>query len=190
MKKILVHTCCVACLSYVLKKLKETDFQPVIFYYNPNIHGKDEYENRLKDVQQLAEKEGLEMIIPEYDQSEFYDPITSWLDKKSIKFISDKNRFKRKRCEFCYEFRMKEAIEVAKKKHIRYFTSTLLTSPYQDHEFIDFICSQLAKEFKINFYYQDFRKGYWQGRNFARSHKYMIPTYCGCDFSINERMLE
>lgn len=190
MKKILLHTCCVSCLSYANKRFSEAGFQIVIFYYNPNIHGKVEYINRLKDVQSYTENNKLQIIVPEYDENDYFRPIRPWQDKKSIKYIADKNRFRRKRCEFCYHLRVRATAELAKKNRIKYFSTTLLTSPYQDHEFIDYIASQVAKDFKLEFVYLDLRKGFWQGRNFARSHKHLIPTYCGCTFSLAERMLE
>lgn len=189
-RKILLHTCCVSCLSYAYKKLTERGFRPVIFYYNPNIQGKVEFLNRLKDVQTFADERRLEVVVPEYNEMEYFSPIEPWLDKKSIKYINDKNRFRRKRCEFCYELRIRRTVLEAKKRKIKCFSSTLLTSPYQDHEFVDYVASQLAKEFKLEFVYEDFRKGFWQGRNFGRTHKYLIPAYCGCTFSVNERMLE
>lgn len=189
-KKLLLHTCCVSCLSYAHRRFTEAGFQVVIFYYNPNIQGKVEYINRLKDVQTYAENNKLQIVVPEYDENDFFRPIRPWQDKKSIKYISDKNRFRRKRCEFCYHLRVRKTAELAKKNRIKHFSTTLLTSPYQDHEFIDYIASQVDKDFKLEFIYLDLRKGFWQGRNFARSHKYSIPTFCGCTFSLAERMLE
>lgn len=188
--KILLHTCCVSCLSIVHKKLAEKDFLPVVFYYNPSVQGKVEYLNRLKDVQSYCVEKCLEIVIPNYDEEEFNKPILPWQDPKSLKFINDKNRFKRKRCEFCYELKLRQSAAEAAKRKIKTFSTTLLASPYQDHEFIDYIASEISKETGSDFLYDDFRKGYWQGRNYSRSHKYMIPTYCGCTFSIAERMLE
>jgi len=190
MKKLLLHTCCVSCLSYVTKKLAEKGFRPVVFYYNPNIHGKVEFLNRLKDVENYCQINNIEIVTPPYDEDDFWRPISPWQDKKSIKYIGDRNRFRRKRCEFCYHLRMAKTVLEAKKRRIKYFSTTLLTSPYQDHEFIDYISSQLAKEYRLSFLYLDFRKGFWQGRNYCRAHKFMIPSYCGCIFSITERMLE
>jgi len=170
--------------------MAEKDFLPVVFYYNPSIQGKTEYLNRLKDVEEYCQNNQLEIIIPEYNEEEFFRPIKLWQDPKSLKYINDKNRFRRKRCEFCYELKIGKTAEQAKKKRLKYFSTTLLTSPYQDHEFIDYIASQIAKEDNLEFIYDDFRKGYWQGRNYSRSHRYMIPSHCGFTFSINERMLE
>ncbi len=190
MKKLLLHTCCIACLSYTHKRLTANGFTPVIFYYNPQTESKLEYLNRLKYIQEFANKNNLSIIIPEYEKSEFDKPIAPWLDKKSIKYISDKNRFRRKRCEFCYQLRIEKTVSEAKKRQIKHFSTTLLTSPYQDHEFIDFFASELSKKNQIDFYYEDWRKGYWQGRNFAKNQKFNIPSFCGCSFSIVEKMLE
>lgn len=189
-KKILLHTCCASCLSIVHKKLMDKGFLPVVYYYNPSIQGKIEYLNRLKDVEDYCSNNKLEIIIPVYNEDDFNNPIKPWLEPKSLKYINDKNRFRRKRCEFCYELKVRNTAEFAKKKRINFFSTTLLASPYQDHEFIDYISSEIAKSNKIEFVYDDFRKGYWQGRNYSRNHKYMIPSYCGCTFSVSERMLE
>lgn len=190
MKKLLLHTCCVSCLSYVHKKLAEKDFLPVVFYYNPQMNDKTEYLNRLKDIETYCKNQKLELVVPEFIEKEFSKPINPWQDEKSLKYINDKNRFKRKRCEFCYELRIEKTSREAKKRRIKYFSSTTLCSPYQDHEFVDYIADQKSKEYNLTFIYEDFRKGYWQGRNYGRNHKYMIPSYCGCVFSIAERMLE
>ena len=190
MKKLLLHTCCVSCLSYAHKRFSEIGFVPVVLFYNPNINGKIEYLNRLKDVESYARSHKLQIIVPEYNENDYLKPIEPWQDKKSIKYISDINRFRRKRCEFCYHLRIIKTAELSKKNRIKHFSTTLLTSPYQDHEFIDYIASQVAKDNKLEFIYLDLRKGFWQGRNYCRAHKFLIPTYCGCTFSTKERMLE
>lgn len=190
MKKLLLHTCCASCLSYAYKRLSANNYLPIVYFYNPQISDKIEFLNRLKYVQEFATKNNLLMVIPEYDKIDFDSPISPWLDKKSIKYISDKNRFRRKRCEFCYQLRIEKTISEAKKRRLKYFSTTLLTSPYQDHEFIDFFASELSKKNQIDFYYDDWRKGYWQGRNFAKNQKYNTPSFCGCSFSIVEKMLE
>jgi predicted adenine nucleotide alpha hydrolase (AANH) superfamily ATPase len=85
---------------------------------------------------------------------------------------------------------MQKAIEQARKNKIRYFTTTLLCSPYKNHDEIIEISNEKALDYGVNFYYQDFRKGYWMGRNYARNHNADIPAYCGCLESLKERRLE
>ena len=66
----------------------------------------------------------------------------------------------------------------------------MLCSPYRDHNEIWDRGLDLANQHNLNFIYKDFRKGYWSGRNFARSHDIIIPTYCGCNESLAEGRLE
>lgn len=189
-KKILVHTCCSACLSFVHGVLAREGFEVVVFFYNPSFHGRSEYNKRLMDVERYCAEHEIKIIVPEYDVQEFFAPLMPLQDKSSIKFISDKKRFRTKRCQFCYGLLMARAAQEAQEKKFGYFTTTMLTTPYKDHEEIMNIGMELEQEFRVKFFYRDFRKGYWQGRNYARSHKMHIATYCGCSFSSQEGLLE
>jgi predicted adenine nucleotide alpha hydrolase (AANH) superfamily ATPase len=85
---------------------------------------------------------------------------------------------------------IQKTVEQAKKRKLRYFSTTLLCSPYKNHDEIIEISNERALDYDVNFYYQDFRKGYWSGRNYARNHNVYIPRFCGCVESFKERRLE
>lgn len=189
-KKILVHTCCSACFSYVHSILAREGYHVVAFFYNPCTHGRAEYNKRLLDLEHYCEKNKLKLIVPEYDVQEFFAPLMPLQDKSSIKFIKDKKRFRTKRCQFCYNLLLGYTAAEAKKRKFAFFTTTMLTTPYKDHDEIMNIGLELEQESKVKFIYKDFRKGYWQGRNYARSHKMHIATYCGCSYSLQEGLLE
>lgn len=189
-EKILVHTCCSACLSYVHSVLDRAKLSVTVFFYNPCTHGRAEYNKRLHDIKKYCEEYKLKLIVPEYDVQEFFAPLMPLQDKSSIKYISDKKRFRAKRCQFCYDLLLTKAANETKIKKFSYFTTTMLTTPYKDHDEIMNIGMELEQEFKVKFYYRDFRKGYWQGRNYARSHRMHIATYCGCGDSAQEGLLE
>lgn len=189
-KKILVHTCCSSCLSYVHSVLTKEGFRVTVFYYNPATHGRVEYNKRLLDIERFCKDNKLKLIVPEYDVQEFFAPLMPMQDKNSIKFIADKKRWQTKRCQFCYDLHLTKTAEEAKRRKMSNFTTTLLTTPYKDHQELMNIGLELEGEIGVKFYYRDFRKGYWQGRNYARSHKMHIATYCGCSFSVEEGLLE
>ena len=44
MAKILLHACCAVCAGYPLDLLREEGFEPVVYFFNPNIHPKQEYD--------------------------------------------------------------------------------------------------------------------------------------------------
>lgn len=189
-RKILVHVCCAACASYVFEELDKEHFVIVAYFYHPELHGKAEYERRFYDVRNLCNDKKIELIAPPYDIQEFFVPLMPFQDKNSIKFINDKKRYKRKRCQLCVSLLVNNIVAQTKASHLKYFTTTMLCSPYKEHDEIWDKSLELATSNKLNFLYKDFRKGYWKGRNFARSHDIMIPSYCGCSESLEEGRLE
>jgi len=188
--KILVHACCAACASYVFDEIEKESFEIVAFFYHPELHGKAEYKRRLNDVEKLCKERNIKLIVPVYDIQEFFAPLMPFQDKNSIKFINDKKRYKRKRCQLCISLLVTTIVKEARKLHLRHFTTSMLCSPYKDHDEIWNKSLELATSNNLNFFYKDFRKGYWKGRNFARGHDIIIPTYCGCGESLEEGRLE
>jgi len=189
-RKILVHVCCAACASYTFAELEKENFEIIAYFYNPQTHGLAEYKRRLKDLQKLCQEKGIEIITPEYNIQDFFSMVLPYQDKNSIKYISDKKRFRRKRCQMCVNLLIMKTGMEAKRKRNKYFTSSMLCSPYKDHNEIWDCGMEVANFNKLTFFYKDFRKGYWTGRNYARTHKINIPTYCGCTDSIEEGRLE
>jgi predicted adenine nucleotide alpha hydrolase (AANH) superfamily ATPase len=189
-KKILFHICCAACLSYVFKVLDSEKYELISFFYNPQVHGRTEYNKRLSDVRKYCDKNKIDLFVPEYQIQEFFDPIMAYQDKNSIKYIKDKKRWRTKRCQLCHSLVLGKTADEAKKMKANMFSTTMLTSPYKDHDEIWNIGLEIERVKKIQFFYADFRKGYWYGRNYARNHSILIPTYCGCSYSAEEAILE
>ena len=48
--RVLLHSCCAPCEGEVLETLLESQIQPTVFFYNPNIHPKKEYEIRVQGL--------------------------------------------------------------------------------------------------------------------------------------------
>lgn len=189
-EKILVHVCCGPCASYVFSELEKEKFEIIAIFYNPEIHGRAEYKKRLEGVSKICSELNIKLIIPEYNIQDFLAPLMPFQDQHSIKFISDRKRYRRKRCQLCISNLMNNLIYSAKKLKVKIVSSTMLCSPYRDHDEIVDYGTELAIKEKLLFYYQDFRKGYWKGRNFARNHDIIIPSYCGCSESLEEGRLE
>ena len=94
---------------------------------------------------------------------------------------------KEKRCEKCYNFRLKELVKEAKEKGYDYFSTTLLYSKFQQHDLIREICEGLKSQYNMNFYYFDFRNGWKEGIEISRKMGLYRQHYCGCIFSEKEK---
>jgi predicted adenine nucleotide alpha hydrolase (AANH) superfamily ATPase len=96
---------------------------------------------------------------------------------------------RRKRCAFCYKLRLEKTARLAAEKGYDAFSTTLLISPYQNHDLIRQTGVELASVYGIEFLYRDFRPLFRQGREQARAAGYYMQKYCGCIFSEEERYL-
>ena len=170
---ILLHICCGPCAAYPLDVLQGQGIRVRGFFYNPNIHPYREFRKRLAAVEQLAAKENLAVEYhSEYGLRDYLRQV-----------VFNENS----RCGLCYDMRLRETVEQAKKIRADAFTTTLLYSRYQNHEVIRQKAEQLSAQHKIPFYYHDFRAGWQQGIDMAKEMGLYRQSYCGCIYSEQER---
>lgn len=170
MKKLLLHTCCGPCFLGTWEDLLYQDIEITCFFYNPNIHPEDEFNRREEALNIATRKKAKEIITVPYEPNEYYTAI-------------DNLTVYPERCERCYTLRLEKTAKTAKEKGYDAFSTTLLVSPYQDHEKLISICKKLGKKYEIEFYYSDFRKNFKLGQAIARDQKIYRQKYCGCTFS-------
>jgi hypothetical protein len=82
-----------------------------------------------------------------------------------------------------------ETAEYASKNGFDGFTTTLLISPYQDHDKIKAIADETAKKYSVLFIYEDFRKGFRESHRLSREMGLYHQKYCGCIYSERERFV-
>lgn len=176
--KLLLHSCCAPCSSYVLSYLSSY-FQITVFYYNPNIYPEEEYQKRKKQqirfIKEFKTKYPVDYLDCDYKPNEFFDTV------KGL----EKEKEGNERCTKCYYMRMKETAKQASLYQYDYFSTTLSVSPYKNADKINKIGSVLEKEYHIPFLYADFKKrnGYKQSISLSKEYQLYRQNYCGCVFS-------
>ena len=169
--KLLLHICCAPCSVYVIDDLKKENSISIDgYFYNPNIHPFDEYNKRKKTLIDYSEKISLNV---KYEDDYLED---KW----------SKHGKANSRCQMCYLKRIEKTVKYAKKKGYDAFTTTLLVSPYQKHEYLKTLCYDMAKKHGLFFYYKDFRYGFRKGQNEARNIGLYRQKYCGCIVSYGQ----
>jgi len=176
-EKVLVHACCAACTSYLLIELEKLGLESAVTFYNPQLNHL-EYHYLLTGIEGLCEKKSIKLVPDNYDSGVYLNLIAPYTDKRSIKYISDPERYARKNREITISLIMEHTAQLAKEKKYPLFTTAMLASPYRDHNTIWDMGQKLGEGKTPEFFYKDFRKGYWTGRNFARNNELAIPEYC------------
>jgi Uncharacterized protein conserved in bacteria len=169
---LLLHACCGPCALKCAESLKSERISPTLFYFNPNIHPFTEYQSRRDSLLQLANRTNTPAIIHgEYGLRDFLSSIPDFDN----------------RCDTCYQIRLDETAKYAKENGFEAFTTTLLISPYQNHEKLKKSGETAALKVGIPFLYRDFRPLFRQGQQAAREMGLYMQKYCGCVFSEEER---
>ena len=181
--RLLLHSCCAPCSSYVLEYLSEY-FQITVFYYNPNIYPENEYTKRLLEQQTLIgemnSKHPIDFLAGNYDRERFYEMA------EGMEHIKEGGT----RCRKCYEMRLREAAEAAKRGGFDYFTTTLSISPLKNADRLNEIGTTLATEYGIPYLQSDFKKknGYQRSVELSGEYGLYRQDYCGCEFSFREAL--
>ena len=171
--KLLLHTCCAPCAVACVKALRAEGIEPTAYWYNPNIHPHEEYRARRDTL--LAYAAGIGLAVEaddDYGLRPFAGAVSGELSR---------------RCITCYAARLRHTARRAKAGGYTHFTSTLLISPYQNHELLRAAGEQAAAEYGVIFLYRDFRPLFREGQAEARSLGLYMQKYCGCVFSEQER---
>lgn len=180
--RLLLHSCCAPCSSYVLEYLSK-HFEITVFYYNPNIFPESEYTKRILEQQTLIEememKYPVSFIAGNYEKEKFYEMARGLEHLKEGK----------ERCFKCYALRLEEAARLAKEGEFDYFTTTLSISPMKNAEKLNEIGNILGKEYGVEYLQSDFKKknGYKRSIELSKEYGLYRQDYCGCVYSMQER---
>lgn len=175
---LLLHSCCAPCSSYCLEYLSQY-FEIILFYFNPNISLKEEYEYRLEEEKRLISlmefKNPVTIVDSTYNPKEFFEAV------KGLENEPEGG----KRCAECFKLRLKATAEKAKEIGADYFSTTLTISPLKNAQLLNSIGEQFSKEYGIDWLYSDFKKKEGYKRSIILSKKYNLyrQDYCGCVFS-------
>jgi predicted adenine nucleotide alpha hydrolase (AANH) superfamily ATPase len=214
----------VACIA----SLRGEGIEPVLFWYNPNIHPYTEYSGRRDTLVKYAGDLGLELVVEDqYGLRSFIAGLCRGLNEDSGRSEGgpndsrDGNRGPNdglsrdsglgpsperypggpdrepgpemfgkdtgNRCAYCYRIRLARTAALARERGFDAFSTTLLISPYQNHELLVQTAQDAAEEYGVEFLYRDFRPRFREGQAEARRLGLYMQKYCGCIFSEEER---
>ena len=176
--KLLLHSCCAPCSSYVLEYLSDY-FEITVFYYNPNIFPESEYTKRILEQQMLLQdmkvKYPVSFLAGGYERDRFYEIA------RGLEHLKEGGE----RCFKCYELRLEEAAKIAQEGEFDYFTTTLSISPMKNAEKLNEIGNKVGAKYGVSYLQSDFKKknGYKRSIELSKEYGLYRQDYCGCEFS-------
>lgn len=173
---VLLHACCAPCSSAIVEWMLQHGVRPTIYYFNPNIWPRQEYDIRKEESKRHAGSLGLDWIDGDYDHE-------AWL--RAVKGLEHEPE-RGSRCQQCFQLRLVAAAQKAHELGFRFFTTTLASSRWKSIEQIT--AAGLAAEQAVpgtRFWAQNWRKGGLSDRRneLLRQYAFYNQQYCGCEFS-------
>jgi len=174
---VLLHICCAPCALYPVELLRGEGHAVNGLFYNPNIHPYAEYLARLEAVLVTAKRESLEVAAGEYEIEKYFQGV---VDSERVL----------DRCPICWWMRLEKTAKLARERGFDAFTTTLLGSPYQNHNIIRSLAEDVSTKAGVEFLYRDFRTGFREAHRKAKDEGIYCQKYCGCLFSEREKYLK
>ena len=175
--EVLLHACCAPCSSAIVEWMLANGIHPTIFYYNPNIYPREEYEIRKNESKRHAESLGIRWIDDDYNHEQWRQGVCGLEGEPE----------RGKRCQQCFILRLTVAAKKAQELGIPYFATTLASSRWKSLEQIERAGHQAEQAVEgVTFWAQNWRKGGLQERRnqLLKEFDFYNQQYCGCEFSI------
>lgn len=178
---LLLHSCCAPCSSYTLEYLSNY-FDITVYYYNPNISPKSEFDKRFAEQKRLVDSlptmHKVKLIEGEYSYDDFLQIA------KGFENVKEGGE----RCFRCYKLRLEKSAQLAKEQGFDYFCTTLSISPLKNSQKINEIGLEVAEKYGVKWLPSDFKKkeGYKRSIELSREYNLYRQNFCGCVFSKKE----
>ena len=178
-KEMLLHSCCAPCSGSVIEDIHNAGIRLTIYFYNPNIHPKKEYEIRKNENIRYAQKMGIPFVDADYDAERWFEQM------KGREWDPERGE----RCGMCFEMRFVKTAEYASKHGFKVITSCLGISRWKDFDQVTLAGIRAASLFPgIIYWAYNWRKNSGSQRMYeiAKEERFYQQQYCGCAYSMRD----
>ena len=178
-KKILMHSCCAPCSGEVMDAMVASGIETTIFFYNPNIHPRSEYELRKEENIRYAEKLGMEFVDADYDTDNWFERVRG-LEQEPERGA---------RCTVCFDMRFERTALYAAENGFNLISSTLGISRWKNMEQINSSGNRAVSRWDDMHYWTfNWRKqgGATRMIELSKREEFYQQEYCGCIYSLRD----
>ena len=165
-----------------MEKMKAAALELTIFFYNPNIHPKREYEIRKEENIRFAKKLDIPFIDADYDRDNWFTRV------KGMEWEPEKG----KRCSACFDMRFERTALYAHEHGFKVLTSSLGLSRWKDMDQINGCGLRAAGRYpQMTYWTYNWRKGGGSQRMYdiSKRENFYQQEYCGCVYSLRDTNL-
>jgi predicted adenine nucleotide alpha hydrolase (AANH) superfamily ATPase len=150
-----------------------------VYFYNPNIHPKKEYEIRKNENKRYADKLNIPFIDDDYNVQDWF------LKAKGMENEPERGI----RCTMCFDMRFEKTAEYASNNNFKVITSSLGISRWKNMDQINDCGIRAAAKFEnIEYWTYNWRKNKGSEKMYeiAKTENFYKQEYCGCIYSLRD----
>jgi epoxyqueuosine reductase len=177
--KVLLHSCCAPCSGSVIQDIFKAGVDLTIYFYNPNIHPRKEYDIRKNENIRYAQKMKIPFVDADYDPGRWFQAM------KGHEWDPERGE----RCGLCFEMRFVKTAEYAHQNGFKVITSCLGISRWKDFDQVTRAGVQAASLFPgVSYWAFNWRKNAGSQRMYevAKEERFYKQEYCGCAYSLRD----
>jgi predicted adenine nucleotide alpha hydrolase (AANH) superfamily ATPase len=173
---LLLHTCCAPCSAAIIEWLSVHAIRPTLFFFNPNIYPREEYELRKNELMRYAQSLSIDFIDGDYDHERWLSAVEG-LENQPERGL---------RCLECFKMRLAATAQLAHEKGFTQIATTLASSRWKNLEQIAEAGHRAVSQFPdVEFWDKNWRKDGLSERRriLLQENGFYNQQYCGCEFS-------
>src|SRR5271168_1456728 len=181
-QKLLLHSCCAPCSGELMEALSASGINFTIFFYNPNIHPRKEYEIRKNENIRFAQKMNVPFVDADYDTSNWFARV------KGLEFEPERGT----RCTACFDIRFERTALYAHEHDFKVIVSSLGLSRWKYMDQINGCGLKAASRYADMVYWTyNWRKKGGSARMYeiSKREEFYQQEYCGCVYSLRDTNL-
>ena len=178
-RKILLHSCCAPCAGEVMDAMVASGIETTIFFYNPNIHPRSEYELRKEENIRYAEKLSMAFVDADYDSDNWFERVLG-LEQEPERGV---------RCTVCFDMRFERTALYAEENGFNLISSTLGISRWKNMAQINASGTRAAARWdNMHYWTFNWRKqgGAQRMIELSKREEFYQQEYCGCIYSLRD----
>ncbi len=177
--QLLLHSCCAPCAGELMESFLESGIRYTIFFYNPNIHPRKEYDIRKEENIRFAQKHGVPFVDADYDTD-------NWFARaKGLENEPERGA----RCTMCFDMRFERTALYAVENGFSVITSSLGISRWKDMNQINGCGARAVAPYEgLTYWDYNWRKGGGSQRmiEISKREQFYQQEYCGCVYSLRD----
>ena len=162
-----------------MEAMVESGIELTVFFYNPNIHPKKEYEIRKNENIRYCEKMNIPFIDADYD-------VENWFERaRGMEWSPERGE----RCTMCFDMRFERTALYAYENGYDLWATSLGISRWKNMQQINDSGHRSSKNYPgVEYWDFNWRKGGGSARMYeiAKRENFYQQQYCGCVYSLRD----